>query len=92
MRSEPVAVTDPDLASRFLQVLREATPAQRGALTVALTEAVRGRLRLELRRDYPHANDLEIGLKMAEHFYGAELVQRVRDYLASRGEAVERSS
>ena len=68
----------------WLELLRDATFAERFRLTSWMTAVARGRIREEISRASPGLSPEEFKLKFIEVCYGEELAQRVRDYLRRR--------
>jgi hypothetical protein len=79
------ADTDADSERVQLDLLRAASPAQRGGLALALTATAIGLSRRGLERQAPGASEEEIGLRFVELNYGAELAAEVAEYLRRRG-------
>ena len=76
--------TDPEAERVQLDLLRAASPAQRGGLALALTATAIGLSRRALERQSPGASEEEIGLRFVELNYGPELAAEVADYLRQR--------
>ena len=80
----PPADTDPEAERVQLELLRAASPAQRGALALALTATAIGLSRRALGRQAPEASEEEIGLRFLELNYGPEIAAEVAAFLAAR--------
>jgi hypothetical protein len=81
-----VAVTDthPEALAHQVELLRNATVAQRFAATRSLTRTVTSLSRRALRRRMPGASDEEIGLAFVALHYGEGLARMVRACLDER--------
>ena len=78
------ADTDADAERVQLDLLRAATPAQRGGLAIALTATAIGASRRALERRSPAATEEEIGVRFVELNYGPELAAEVAACLRRR--------
>ena len=78
------ADTDADADRVQLDLLRGASPAQRGGLAIALTAAAIGASRRALERRSPTASEEEIGLRFVELNYRPELAAEVAACLRRR--------
>lgn len=78
------ADTDAEAERVQLELLRAASPAQRGGLALALTATAIGLSRRALERQSPEASEEEIGLRFLELNYGPELAADVAAFLAAR--------
>ena len=76
--------TDPESERVQLELLRAASPAQRGGLALALTATAIGLSRRALERQAPGASEEEIGLRFLALNYGPELAADVAAHLAAR--------
>jgi hypothetical protein len=77
--------TDPEAERVQLDLLRAATPAQRGGLAVSLTATAIALSRRALQRQSPPgASEEEIGLRFVALNYGPELAAEVEAYLRRR--------
>ena len=65
----------------WLELLRDATCAERFTLTSWMTAVARGRIREEIGRASPGLSPDEFKLKFVEAQYGKELADRVREYM-----------
>ncbi len=78
------ADTDVEAERVQLELLRAASPAQRGGLAIGLTAAAIGASRRALERRSPAASEEEIGLRFVELNYGPELAAEVAACLRRR--------
>jgi len=78
------ADTDVDAERVQLDLLRAATPAQRGGMAVSLTATAIALSRRALQRQSPGASEEEIGLRFVELNYGPELAAELATYLRQR--------
>lgn len=85
------ATSSPDTAPAAervqIELLRRATTAQRAALAISLSETAIALSRRAIRRAHPDWSEREVLLEWAALHYGRELSERVRAYLAARGDA-----
>ena len=73
--------THPDAERVQIELIRRKTVSERFALVRSLTAFVIDLSRRAVARANPDLDDDELRLKFIEINYGAELAQRVRDYL-----------
>ncbi len=83
--AQPVA-EDQAARSVQLELFRKATPARRFALASSLSTMTMELARTAIRRRHPDWSERDVLLEFARAHYGAELADRVRAYLAHRGE------
>jgi hypothetical protein len=69
--------TSPDAQRRYEELLRAQTPAQRLAIAVSLTGAVRTLAVAGIRAAHPNASVGEIDARLATRMYGAEVALRL---------------
>jgi hypothetical protein len=76
----PASLSDTDSDSRRLQIdlLRQATPARRLGLALALSADVVSLALAGIRRRNPGVSDTDAGLRFVEIHYGSELAGLVR--------------
>lgn len=68
----------------WIELLRNATCAERFTLTRQMTAFARRRCREEIARANPDLNPEELKLKFIEVQYGKQLADQVREYLHRR--------
>lgn len=78
--------THPDAERVQIELLRNATVAQRFGLVRSLTRTTRQLAWRAVQRVHPDANDDEVALLFAAHCYGPELAERLRADLARRAQ------
>ncbi len=83
-RSGNISDTHPNAERVHIKLLREAGPARRASIAIALSEQVIGLSRRAMRERHPDLDDEEIALLWVASHYGADLAQRVRAHLAAR--------
>ncbi|RME38589.1 MAG: hypothetical protein D6793_02475 [Thermoflexia bacterium] len=76
--------TIPEAERVQIELLRRATPAQRFHLTRSLSQTAMELARRALRRRMPGASDTEVNLAFVALWYGKDLADEVRRYLARR--------
>ena len=76
--------TDAETERVQLELLRAASPAQRGALALGLTATAIGLSRRALERQAPDASEEEIGLRFVALNYGPAIAAELAAYLAAR--------
>ncbi|MFN3762929.1 MAG: hypothetical protein ACK4WK_06990 [Anaerolineae bacterium] len=76
--------TTPQAARAQIELLRRATPAQRFYLTCSLSQTAMELARRALRRRMPGASETEVNLAFVALWYGKDLAEEVRRYLAQR--------
>lgn len=74
--------TKPEAARVQVELLRRATPAQRFRLTRSLSQTAIELARRALRRRMPGASEMEVNLAFVTLWYGKDLAEKVRQYLA----------
>jgi hypothetical protein len=75
--------THPAAAKVQLELLRRAGATRRAEIALRLSDDVVGRSRRALAASLPGATELEVKLRWVELWYGAELAERIRAYLAA---------
>jgi len=82
----PSSLSDTDSDSRRVQVelLRQATPARRLGLALALSADVVSLARAGIRRRNPGLSDADVALRFVEIHYGSGLADGVRARLTGR--------
>lgn len=76
--------THPEVERIHLQLLFQAGPARRLALTRSLSQSTIEMSLTGLQSRYPHLSPQELALKLVALCYGEDLARRVGDYLKSR--------
>lgn len=76
--------THPEVERRHIELLQQAGPAKRLALTLSLCQSTLDISRQGLRRRYPDLSEQERALLLLELCHGKELARRVRIYLDGR--------
>jgi hypothetical protein len=77
--------TSPEAEQIQLELLRRATPQERLALALSLSDRVIWLARRAIRRTMPEASEQEVRLKFVAVHYGQDLADRVREHLIQRG-------
>lgn len=67
-----------------LELLRAMGPERRVRKAIALSAEVAWQCKAAIRRRHPNFDEAKVGLKFIELNYGAELAEKVRDFLQSR--------
>jgi len=70
------------MARKQIELLQLATTAQRFARVRSLSQSAVQLARRAIRRSMPDASEQEVMLAFVSIHYGAELADRLRDYLA----------
>jgi hypothetical protein len=78
--------TTPEAARAQIRMLQQATPAQRFRLTRSLSQTAIELARRALRRRMPEASETEVNLAFVALWYGPNLAEHLREYLARREE------
>ncbi|MBC7226628.1 MAG: hypothetical protein H5T61_05285 [Thermoflexales bacterium] len=78
--------TTPEAAGVQIEMLRRATVAQRFHLVRSLSQMAMELARRALRRRMPGASETEVNLAFVALWYGKDLAEEVRRYLAQREE------
>jgi len=68
----------------WIELLRQATPAQRITQTRIMTAIAMNRSRQEIAQAHPELSPEELRLKFIEVHYGRELADQVREYLRTQ--------
>ena len=76
----------------LLSVSRKSTPAERIQLAMYLSAMVKDASMAAIKWCNPDASDEELKLLLIAHYYGQELSDGVREYIAKRREQVAVSS
>jgi len=76
--------TSPEAEKVQIELLREATNAQRLALALSMTDLAIRLARRAIARANPGLTRRELDLKFVEIHYGNDLAERVREYLGGR--------
>jgi hypothetical protein len=76
--------TSPEAERVQIELMRQAGPTRRFALARSLSQFTMELTRRSIRRRHPHASEEEIGLIFISLYYGPELAEQVRAYLARR--------
>jgi hypothetical protein len=76
--------THPEIERVQLELLRKATDAQRFALVCSLSQSCIEWSRQSIREAHPEASEEELGFLCVALYYGQELADAVRVYLAKR--------
>ena len=69
--------TSPAAQRRYEELLRQRTPAQRLAIAISLTRAVRELALAGIRSAHPNASPREVQEELAARMYGPELAKRL---------------
>jgi hypothetical protein len=69
--------TGPRQQARYIELLRAQPPADRLRKAGALTRAVRQMAEVGLRQRFPHADETEIRVRLAERLYGRDVALRL---------------
>lgn len=69
--------TDPRQRARYFELLRAQTPAQRLHKAALLTQATRWMAEAGIRQRFPHADETEVRVRLAERIYGREVARRL---------------
>jgi hypothetical protein len=72
--------TSPIAQRRYDELLRQRTPAQRLAIAMSLTRAVRELAVAGIRSAHPNASPREVQAELAARMYGPELARRLFGY------------
>ena len=78
------ADTHPEVERIHVQLLVQAGPARRLALTRSLSQSTIEMSRTGLQSRHPHLSPQELTLKLVALCYGEDLARRVEVYLESR--------
>ena len=78
--------THPKIAQMQIELLRTAGPARRAEIARSMTASAIYLSRLAIQRLHPEWSELEVRLYWAEVHYGKALADKVRAYLAKRGQ------
>ena len=78
------ADTHPEVERIHVQLLVQAGPARRLALTRSLSQSTIEMSRTGLQRRHPQLSPQELSLRLVALCYGEDLALRVGDYLKSR--------
>jgi hypothetical protein len=76
--------TSPQAEKVQIELLRNATNAQRLALALSMTDLAIRLARRAIARANPGLSRRELDLKFVEVHYGKDLAERVREYLRGR--------
>ena len=69
--------THPRQQARYIELLRAQAPEARLFKAGALTEAVRYLAEVGIRENFPHADEAEIRVRLAERIYGRAVALRL---------------
>ena len=78
--------TSPEAEKVQIELLRQATNAQRIRLALSMTDLAIGLAKRAIARANPGLSRRELDLIYLEVHYGRELADRVRDYLKDRAQ------
>lgn len=82
---KPLSIdTHPEVERIHVQLLLQAGPARRLALTRSLSQSTIEMSRTGLQRRHPQSSPQELSLRLVALCYGEDLARRVGDYLKSR--------
>ncbi|MCS7282430.1 MAG: hypothetical protein RMK65_06455 [Anaerolineae bacterium] len=84
--------TTPEAARVQMELLRRATVAQRFRPTRSLSQMAMELARRALRRRMPEASETEVNLAFVALWYGQDLAEELRRYLAQRQQAIREVS
>jgi hypothetical protein len=73
--------TDPKIEQVWISLLRKASTSKKLAQVCSLTHTVLSLSRRAIERRNPGLSDREIDLLFVRYHYGAELAERLREYL-----------
>lgn len=68
----------------WIELLRDATMAERCSIAARMTQFERDRMREKIATDNPNFTPEERKLKLIEVYYGKELAEEVREYTKDR--------
>jgi hypothetical protein len=69
--------THPRQQARYIELLRAQSPEDRLLKVGALTEAVRHLAVVGIRQQFPHADELEVRVRLADRIYGKDVALRL---------------
>jgi len=76
--------TDPEAERVHLDLLRRAGATRRAAMALSLSAQVIDLARRQLRQSHPGASEEEVKLLFVERYYGQDLADDLRRFLATR--------
>jgi hypothetical protein len=77
MMHENLSDTHPRMQRLYIQLVRQATPAQKLRWVAEMTASVRLLMLAGLKQRYPRAGQAELHRRMADLLLGAELAERI---------------